>query len=120
MNVSIFMYLMTCFVDQIYNQFWIMFHEVLIKYIILCLGEIFCRYVRSISVLRSISFFISLFIFCLDKVSICESVVFNSITISTWDSQCDLRFSNVFINVGALVYGHRCSELKYNPGRFVL
>ena len=55
--------------------------------------------------MTSDSFLISLLSFCLTDLSIGESEVLKSPTISVWGLMCDLSFSNVsFTYVGALVF----------------
>ena len=48
----------------------------------------------------------SLFSLCFHDLSIAESVVLKSPTITVWGAMCALSFSKVsFMNVGALVFG---------------
>jgi hypothetical protein len=52
------------------------------------------------------SFIIFLFSFCLNDLSICESGVLKSSTISVWGSVFDLNFSKISSkNVSALTFG---------------
>ena len=97
------------FCVHIYGQFWRKFSEVLDRrYILLCLGEMFYRYVRSIWFISSVTFIIFLFNFCLDDLSIGESGVLNSPNIDVLGSTRDLRFSNFsnfsLMNVDALAF----------------
>ena len=62
--------------------------------------------VESICVMTSVSSLISLLSFCLVDLSIGESGMLKSPTISVWSLMCELCFSNIsFTYVGALVFG---------------
>ena len=74
------------------------------QYILLFVGEKFCRYVRFIWFITSDRFI--LFSFRLDDLTIGVSGVLKSPTIILWGVMCALSFSKVsFMNVGALAFG---------------
>ena len=76
--------------------------------------------VKCIRIMTSVSSLISLVSFCLSGLSIGESGVLESPTISVCSLMCDLSFSDVsFTYVGALYLGHRCSGLKIHLGFFL-
>ena len=55
--------------------------------------------------MTSLSFTVSLFSFCFNDLSICESGVLKSPTIIVWDSMCVMSFGKVsFMNVSVLVF----------------
>jgi hypothetical protein len=60
---------------------------------------------------------VSLFSFCFNDLSTGESRVLKSPTILVWGSMCVFSFSKVpFMNLGALAFGQRCSELRLSLG----
>lgn len=75
------------------------------RYIVLCLVEMVCKYLLLAFFILSVSSIIFLFIFCLVDISISESWVLKSPTISLWESLHDLCFGNIyFTNVSFLVF----------------
>ena len=69
------------------------------RYILLCLGRMFYRYLLYAFKLYHLSIFWS------GRLSSGGSEVFKSPTISVWGLVCDLSFCNAsFANVGALVF----------------
>ena len=102
-----------CFVIK-YDQFSGKLHKVLRRYILLCLGEIFYRYLLGpFDSCPIVSLF--LFRFCL---SVGESWVLKSPTFEVWGSLSNLSFRNVsFTNQVSLCLRHKCSELRYHLGR---
>ena len=87
----------------LYGQFWRRFHE---KVYLFVLGEMFCRCVKSIWFITSVSFTVSLFSFCSNDLSVGVSWVLRSSTIIVWGSTCVLSFRKVsFMNVDALAFG---------------
>ena len=66
----------------------------------------FCRYVKSICFITSVTFTVFLFSLCFQDLFIDESGVLKSPTIIACGVMCALSFSKVsFINVGALEFG---------------
>jgi hypothetical protein len=93
--------------DWVCGQFWRKFWEVpRRRYICLCFGEMFCKYL-----LGPFGFsgplapaFYSLFSFCIASLSVGESGILTSATVSVWGSIWELSCSSVsFTNLCALV-----------------
>jgi hypothetical protein len=62
--------------------------------------------VKSIWFITSVSFFVPLFSFCFNELSISESGMLKSPTIIVWGLMCVLSFTKVsFMNVGATAFG---------------
>ena len=62
--------------------------------------------VKSIWFITSLSFTVSLFISCLNDLSIGEREVLKYTSTVVWGSMCVLTFSNIsFMNMGALAFG---------------
>jgi hypothetical protein len=106
-------------VEASFGQFWRRFHEKVLRrqYILLFVGEKFCRYVRFIWFITSDRFI--LFSFRLDDLTIGVSGVLKSPTIILWVSKC--VWALVKFLSGMWVYlclGHRYSELRLYVGGF--
>lgn len=84
----------------------------------LCRCNVLCIPVRSIGFTMSVRTIISPPSFCLGDLSISESEVFKSSTISVWGSVYDLSFSNVSFNMWVHFLWDRCSELRHYLGGF--
>ena len=87
-----------------YPNVWPVLKKVLLgvkkKVILLVLGKMFCKYVRSIWFIMSVLVFL-----CLVFVwMIGEAKVLKSPTINVLVSICDLRCSNSFLYTSALVF----------------
>jgi hypothetical protein len=66
----------------------------------------FYKYVRTIWFITSVNFTVSLFSFCFHDLSIAESEVLKSPTITMCDVKCALSFSKVsYMYAGALAFG---------------
>ena len=106
----------------LWGQFYRRIHEVLRgRYILWCLWEIFYRYVRSIWIIMSVSFIISLLSLCLEALLIGESGVVKYPTVHVWNSMCNLSFINVSLKMCLpLCLGLKCSVLRAHLGRFFL
>lgn len=104
--IAVFLYLWRLCYVWVCGQFWKMFNEILRRrYIILCLGDIFCKCVRFICFLIFVRFSISVFNFCLDDLSLTEGWILKYPSIGVWRSVCVLSHNNVsFINWMALVF----------------
>ena len=106
--------------DQLYGQFWRSYHELMRRrYLFLVYYEMFYKYVRSIWLITSVSFTVTLLSFCFHDLSITESGVLKSPTIVVWGSMCALSFCMFPLHMWACLYlGHRYLELRVQLGDF--
>lgn len=72
----------------------------------MCLSDMFCSYLLDLHLIYNLCYFhyFSVY-FCLNDLSIGETVILKSHNITAWSSTCDLPFTDLtFTNVGVLIF----------------
>jgi hypothetical protein len=100
------------FCDWLYGQFWRRYHKKKEHSFVLGWNVLYIS-VKSIWLIISISFNVSLFSFCFNDLSISESGVLKSLNTIVWSSKWVLIISEIsFINVGACAFGAQMFQIE--------